>query len=48
MGAALKGVIVGSHRSCFPTTEGHWGRGSLPTAADEIVVGDRAIWNFLT
>ena len=28
--------------------QGHWGRGSLPTAADEIVVGDRAIWNFLT
>jgi len=26
MGAAPESVIVGSHRSSDPTTEGHWGR----------------------
>jgi len=40
MGAAPESAIVGSHRSCFATTEGHWGRGSLPTAADKSDVGE--------
>ena len=35
---------VASHRSGVPTTEGHWGRDSLPSAA-EVVVGELAILN---
>ena len=45
MGAAPESAM-GSHRSCFPTTEGHWGRGSLPTAAEKSDGGDQSLWPF--
>ena len=37
--------LMVAFRSCVSTTEGHWGRDSLPSAGEVVVVGDLSILN---